>query len=158
MTLAVDGLASFRCAVVDMVVDAVADGARDLVLVDPDFADWPLEDRRLVESLAAFARRPGRRVSMLARDFERIRTRCPRFVAWRTLHDHAFVARQELEPELQMPSELDLDSHSALLLQDRESWRGQRIDDPVQVARLRLEIDARMQRAAPGFGATTLGL
>ena len=158
MAVAVDGLESFRSAVVGLVVDAAVEGARDLLLVDPDFADWPLEDRRLLESLAAFTRRPGRRVLMLARDFERVRSRCPRFVAWRTLYDHAVVARQELEPELELPSALVVDRHRALRLLDREFWPGQVIDDPVQVARLRQEIDARMQRAAPAFGATTLGL
>lgn len=158
MTALLDGLPAFRAAVVALVVEVVASDARELLMVDPDFADWPLEDRQMVESLAAFARRPGRRVSMLARDFECIRARCPRFLAWRTLFDHTVVARQEADEGPALPTALVVDGQRAVQVLDRESWRGRWLDDPVQVLRLRNQLDARMQRAGPGFGATTLGL
>ena len=158
MASVTEGLSAFRSTVVAMVVDAVGSNARELVLVDPDFKDWPLEDKLLVESLGAFARRPGRRLWILAHDFDCIRSRCPRFLAWRTRFDHAVVARQEAVEGPPLPTALLVDGLRALQVLERDFWRGRVLDDPVQVARLRDQLDARMQRAAPGFGATTLGL
>lgn len=158
MKTSFDDLGGFRAAVLAAVLDAAQGQARQLVMVDPDFADWPLDEPALTEALSVFARRPGRELQLLAADYERVRRSCPRFTRWRTLFGHAVDARLATDEQAELPGVVVVDGCRAVRLDDRRHGRGCTFDDPPEVHALRQSIDALLQRASPGFAATTLGL
>ena len=71
-----EGRLEGRRAFADLVRAALAAAAREgwphIVLSDPDFEDWPLGERAVIESLNAWAGR-GRRIQLLAQGYERLR-------------------------------------------------------------------------------------
>lgn len=158
MTTPFDGLSSFRAALVAAVVEAARGQAREIVMVDPDFEDWPLDEPALIEALSTFARRPGRRLCLVARDYERVRRTCPRFAAWRATFGHAVDARLAPDEQSDLPSLLIADRTLAVRVEDRRNWRGEVVDRAPEIHAMRQPIDALAQRAAPGFASTTLGL
>lgn len=155
----IDSSAAFVAALHWGFARAIERGARRIVAVDADFASWPLDDPALLEPLAAWLRRPQRELVLLARTFDEVPRRHPRFVAWRQLRAHAV-------PGWQVPDDLDVPLPTLLLddgpllvrLIDPVRWRGRASLD-AQAARLqRDEIDALLQRSEPAFPATHLGL
>lgn len=70
---------------------AAEQGWSHITLSDPDFVDWPLGERAVVESLNRWARR-GRTLKMLARNYDQLRLQHPRFVLWRVTWSHLIEA------------------------------------------------------------------
>lgn len=153
-----DSLASYRTAVVDAAEAAVAQRCRRLLLVDPRFDDWPLEDPRFIEALAAFVRLPERRVVLLGERFDGVARSCPRFVAWRQVWSHAVEALRPADDGVHLPTVLLADRNIAVQVFDRVHWLGRVLVDEPGVHRLGDEVDALAQRSEPTFGVRTLGL
>lgn len=138
---------------------ALSEGARHLVLVDPSFEHWPLDDVRVLQTLTQWARLPLRQLTLLAARYDEVPRRQPRFTAWRKDWAHVVQA-------LQAPAEFAADLPTLLLddrllsvhLIDVVNWRGRAALD----ARVRLlwqeKVDVVLQRSEPAFAATTLGL
>ena len=132
-------------------------GWSSLLLSDPDFADWPLGEREVIESLNAWAGR-GRRLRLLARDFSPVLLQHPRFVQWRVTWSHLIEAQQ-------WPAATPTDLPSAIW---SPSWMMERLDLPrcagvsgVDAARrtaLLERLESAWHHGGPGFPATTLGL
>lgn len=84
-----------RVALAETVRQALASAAprawSTLWLVDDDFADWPLGERAVVESLQAWIGR-GRQLRLLAREFHTLRRQHPRFVGWCASWQHLIEA------------------------------------------------------------------
>lgn len=156
-----EGRLQGRRAFADLVRAALATAAREgwphIVLSDPDFEDWPLGERAVIESLNAWAGR-GRRIQLLAHSYERLRLTHPRLVQWRVTWSHiveAHACRQLSGNDL--PSAL-WSPH----------WTMERIDiehsvmvcsrAPEQRAALQERLEDCWQQGAPSFAATTLGL
>ena len=53
---------------------AAAEGWREIILSDPDFEDWPLGERVVAQALNDWSR-TGRKFTMLARNYDAVRTR-----------------------------------------------------------------------------------
>jgi len=70
---------------------AAEQGWNHITLSDPDFADWPLGERAVVDALNRWARR-GRTLKMLARHYDPLRLQHPRFVQWRVTWSHLVEA------------------------------------------------------------------
>lgn len=155
---AIDSAKAFGDAIVASVAQALQRRARRLVFVDPDFADWPLDDTELHASLTAFARLPGRELVLLASSFDAMQRQCPRFVVWRRVWGHAVAAWRPADDEVSLPSVLVADRTIAVELLDRVDWRGRVLSDDRRIHRLADEIDVFLQRCEPTFGASTLGL
>lgn len=160
---AFEGRASFEQAVIDACGWAAEKGGRDLLLWDASFVDWPLSDAALLLSLSAWAR-PGRRLQMLALQYEDLQRRHPRFVRWRRDHAHCVMA-YAVEPELRLeavPEALLLmgagDERLSVKLFDRRLWRGEISTDPGDHGRGLEWFDAVAQRSGESFAPTTLGL
>jgi hypothetical protein len=134
--------AEFGAAVLWALQASVAAGARRVVWVDPDFADWPLDAPELHETLTAWLRRPGRRLVLLASDFGGVPRQHPRFVVWRRLWAHAVEAW----------------SPFSVHVTDIQRWRGRVSDDPRAARLWRDQIDAVLQRCETAFPINTLGL
>ena len=128
-----------------------------LVLCDADFADWPLGERAVIETLNAWAG-SGRLLRLLARDFAPLRQQHPRFVQWRTTWAHQVEAQAWARAAAG-------DLPSALWT---PGWALERLDvlrctgvcsaDPARRTALRERIDNAWSRSSPSFAASTLGL
>ena len=153
-----EGREAFRQLVRDALACAARTGWRELVLSDADFADWPLGERVVIESLQQWSG-AGRRMTLLAASFDAIVRLHPRFVQWRVQWDHLITARK-----CAGVNATDLPS---VLWSER--WVVQRLDpvrsngvsgsEPARLVLQRELLDEWvLARSAPGFPASVLGL
>ncbi|AOW13839.1 hypothetical protein LPB72_01505 [Hydrogenophaga crassostreae] len=128
-----------------------------VVLSDPDFADWPLGERAVVDALQKWASK-GRQLHFLARDFRFLQARAPRLVQWRVTWDHLVQARacQGAAAEA-LPSAI-WSGEWTLERLDLVHARGVATNDPKRRIELRERLDACWQQGAQAFPASTLGL
>jgi hypothetical protein len=141
----------------ETLMQALKSGAREIVLADVDFRDWPLNEPAVVDALTLWTR-PHHRLQLLALRFDDVAQRHPRFVQWRRTYDHLVqaAAPQNL-PESDFPAML-LTPQAVVEVLDRSSWRARASTEPLDLERCRHQLDALLQRSVPAFSATTLGL
>ena len=152
------GRADFQQLVRDALAAAAREGWSELILSDASFADWPLGERAVEESLQAWAR-SGRRLTLLACSYDEVVRRHARFVRWRSTWDHLVTSRA-------CPKSMALDLPSALW---SPVWAMQRLDPVRCVGVSGAEPERRVLlhenlaewlhgKSTPAFAATTLGL
>lgn len=155
----IDSRSGFAAALQWGFQTAFDQGARRIVCSSPDFADWPFDDPALLQGLTAWLKRPQRRLQLLARSYDEVPRRYPRFNAWRVDWAHAiegYVAPEELAADL--PTVLVSDGAVSVHLIDALRWRG-RVEHDERRARLWCdELDVVLQRSERGFATSTLGL
>ena len=137
---------------------AVDTGAREIFLVDPTFADWPLNEREVIDSLWRWVD-SSRSLTVLAHSFDEFARRQLRFVEWRRQWAHAVRCRNdpELEAE-QIPTLLLVPGALCIRVLDRVRVRGTASNRPVDLTECREAVDALLQRSVEAFPVTTLGL
>lgn len=137
---------------------AEQEGAREILLVDPNFADWPLNERALIETLSRWID-SQRVLVVLAHSFDELARRQLRFVEWRRQWAHVVQCRNdpELEAE-QIPTLMLVPGHTCVRLLDRVRFRGTVSNRPVDLNEGRETVDALLQRSVEAFPVTTLGL
>lgn len=156
---AIDSRDGFVAAVHGAVARARDCGARRMVWADADFADWPLDEPALLEPLAAWARLPQRRLTLVAVRFEPLQRRSPRFVAWRQTWSHAVDAFTPAPgDEADLPSLLLVERVCAVHRADPARNRGRIVEEASELRGWVDGIDAFLQRCDPAFPVTTLGL
>lgn len=149
----------FRDLVVKAVVGASVEGRRELCWVDPDFADWPLDDPALLDALTRWARQPERRFLMLACQYDEVVRRHPRFTQWRRTWAHRIECRSAPEvSRSEMPTLLMAGDLYSLQLLDRHHWHGRWLDDESDLKSWREVVEAILQRSDGDFPAHPLGL
>jgi hypothetical protein len=137
---------------------AAHEGAREILLVDADFADWPLNERAVLESLTAWVN-SRRSLLLFGHSFDEFGRRHPRFVEWRRQWAHAVRCRNDPELEAsQLPTLLLVAGVSCVRLVDRVNHRGTASNRAVDMAECQEAIDALLQRSVEAFPVTTLGL
>jgi len=152
-----EGREAFAQRVRDALACAAREGWREIILSDPGFADWPLGERAVAESLQAWSA-SGRRCVLLARRYDEVPRRHARFVTWRQTWAHIIEARAcASADEGEIPSAIW-----------SPGWVMQRLDpqrcigvsgcEPARRLALRETLDEWLQKSAPAFPATTLGL
>jgi hypothetical protein len=151
------GREEFRQLVRDAFACAAREGWREIILSDPDFEDWPLAEREVAQSLAAWSH-GGRRIVLLARSYELVLRHQARFVQWRRQWSHIVTA-------FACPGADRLDLPSALwspawVLERRDLDRGLGYcgSEPERRVQLRECLDEWLLKATPAFPATRLGL
>jgi hypothetical protein len=156
---AIDSRSGFHAAIAWGFRESIAKGARRIVCVDADFADWPWDDGATLESLTAWLRLPQRRLELLALSYADVPRRSPRFNAWRRDWVHAMACWQVPQDWTEeLPSVLTSDAGVSVQLIDKIHWRGRARHDG-RVARQWVEtIDVVLQRSEPGFAVRSLGL
>lgn len=151
------GRSTFVQSVRDALQTAAREGWKELILCDANFADWPLGERAVAESLSAWSR-GGRRLLMLAMDYSVLPRQHARFVQWRQTWDHIIECRvcRSGDP-LAFPSALwtpawvmqRIDTERDVLVCDSDAaWR----------VNLRQLLDEWRRDSTPGFPASVLGL
>jgi hypothetical protein len=156
---AIDGRAGFIAALRWAFGTAFEQGARRIVCCDAAFADWPLDDPALLQGLTTWLKRPQRRLVLLARSYDEVPRRCPRFTAWRNDWAHAieaWIAPEEMAADL--PTVLVSDGAVCVHLIDALHWRGRAELDERRARQWCEELDVVLQRSERGFGVNTLGL
>lgn len=151
------GRTTFVQTIRDALQAAAREGWQELVLCDADFADWPLGERAVVESLQAWAR-SGRHFRMLATDYTALQRDKARFVVWRRTWDHIIECRLSRDTDaLAFPSVI-LGPAWAMQRIDRE--RDVMVCDsaPARRVALRQTVDECRRQSTPGFPASVLGL
>lgn len=136
---------------------AAAQGWRELVVCDPNFVDWPLGERALVQSLHDWSK-SGRKFTMLASSYDEIVRQHPRFVVWRQTWSHIVECRRS--------AGVAGDSLTSAFLSP--AWAFERIDiarcngvasnDAVARVALQERLKERLLNSSSSFPATTLGL
>jgi hypothetical protein len=139
-----EGRDEFRQLVRDALATAARAGWREIVLSDADFADWPLGERAVVESLQAWSA-GGRRMVLLAKRYDEVVRRHARFVQWRGTWAHIVAANA-------VPSADPLERRE---IEHCIGWCG---GEPGRRVALREALDGWLRKSTPAFPATTLGL
>jgi hypothetical protein len=152
-----EGREAFRQLVRDALATAAREGWREVILSDASFEDWPLGERAVAESLQAWAR-SGRRMVLLAKNYDLVRRQHARFAQWRVLWSHIVSASA-------CPAADPLDLPSALWSpgwvmerRDIERCNGWCGSEPERRLALREGLNEWMQKSTPSFASTTLGL
>jgi hypothetical protein len=150
--------AEFLDAVRNALVGAETGGAREILLADPDFADWPLNERAVIDTLSRWVD-SSRALVVLAHSFDELARRQLRFVDWRRQWAHVVQCRSDPELEAgQIPTLLVVPGQVCVRILDRVRWRGTVSDRPVDLTECRQSVDALLQRSVEAFPVTTLGL
>jgi hypothetical protein len=152
-----EGREEFRQLVRDALATAARESWREIVLSDADFADWPLGERAVAQSLQAWSS-SGRRMVLLARRYDTVQRQHARFVQWRGMWSHIVTASgcASADP-LELPSAI-WSPQWVLERRDIDRCIGYCGSEPERRVALRELLDAWLQKSAPAFAATTLGL
>jgi hypothetical protein len=152
-----EGRNEFRQLVRDALACAAREGWREIILSDADFADWPLGERAVAESLEAWSA-GGRHVVLLARSYDVVLRQHARFVQWRGRWSHIITA-------VACPAADRLDLPSALWSpgwvmerRDIDHSNGYCGSEPERRLLLREAVNEWLLQATPSFPATKLGL
>ncbi len=132
--------------------------APEIVLVDSDFSDWPLNERAIGESLAKWVS-SRRKLTVFAKDFDEMTRRQSRFVEWRRQWSHVVQCRTDDDLDMaSLPTMLLVPGVVSVRLLDRVRYRGLVSAKAVDLVEGREEVDALLQRSTEAFPSTTLGL
>ena len=152
-----EGREAFAQMVRDALACAATEGWRELILCDATFADWPLGERAVAESLQAWSA-SGRRCILLARRYDDVRRLHSRFVTWRQAWSHIIEARGCPSADaLELPSAIWSPAWTMRRL-DVEHSHGVAGVEPDRRVAIRELVDAWLQKSSPAFAASTLGL
>jgi hypothetical protein len=148
---------TFRDLVRTALAAAHEQGWRQLILCDPDFADWPLGERAVAESLGAWSQ-SGRKCTLLARSWDETQRGHARFVNWRRTWAHIIDARscRSADPN-EFPSAIWTPTW-VLERRDVIQCKGWMGPEPDRRLTLREKIAEWMAKSSPGFPSHTTGL
>ncbi len=136
---------------------AAVQGWREIVLCDPGFEDWPLGERAVVQALNDWAK-TGRKLTLLARNYDELLRRHARFVAWRRTWAHIVECRASAAaPADDMPSLLWSPGWVFERL-NLEHCSGVAGSEAARRVALKERLNERLLKSSPSFPATTLGL
>ncbi|AVS87821.1 hypothetical protein C8238_05755 [Paracidovorax avenae] len=152
-----EGRSDFGGGVRAALACAAREGWQELVLCDFDFHDWPLGDREVEASLHAWAAR-GRRMTLLAAQYDEVVRRHARFVRWRATWDHIVECRKVPARERQELPGVLWSGRWVLQRLDPERCTGVAGGEPERRVQVRQVLDEWLRRSTPAFPATTLGL
>ena len=151
------GPVEFQQLIRDALAAAAREGWREIILADPEFADWPLGERAVADALANWSQ-SGRKCILLARKWDEVMRRHARFVTWRRTWSHIIEARgcPSADP-LEMPSAIWTPAW-VLERRDLDNCRGYTGAEPGRRLALREKLGEWLGKSTPAFPAVTLGL
>nr|WP_236589374.1 hypothetical protein [Ramlibacter aurantiacus] len=152
-----DGRLRFQQLVREALAQAAEQGWHELILCDPDFGDWPLNERSVAQSLQCWARRGGR-ITLLAQSWDRVPREHPRFVSWRRTWADRIEARACRQADgSEFPSAI-WSGHWMLERHDRSRGRGVASHGAGPRHLLHERLQEWLRQSTSAFAATTLGL
>jgi hypothetical protein len=152
-----EGREEFRQLVRDALACAAREGWREIILSDAGFDDWPLGELAVAESLQSWAK-SGRKMLLLARRYDGVVRRHPRFVQWRAKWSHIITATAVPSADpLELPSAV-WSPGWVLDRRDVERCNGYCGSEPERRVLLRERLNEWLLKSTPSFAANTLGL
>jgi hypothetical protein len=151
------GQVAFAQTIRNAVSTAAVESWSEMVWSDPNFEDWPLRERSVIESLQGWAGK-GRKLVLLAHNFDSVVRLHPRFVSWRVQWDHIIDCRTcRNRDATEVPSALWGPSWvmRRLVLSSSNGYAGFESSRRLSV---REDLDECLRQSSPGFPASTLGL
>ncbi|MDO9360889.1 MAG: hypothetical protein Q7T70_18095 [Polaromonas sp.] len=149
-----EGRSAFAELVRTAFATAAAQGWREIILCDVTFEDWPLGERAVAQSLNDWSA-SGRKLTMLAENYDEVIRRHARFVTWRRTWSHIIECRGHAAGDL--PS-----------IFWSPGWAFERLDpvhsngvagsEAQRRVALKERLSEKMFRSSPAFPASTLGL
>ncbi len=139
-------------------LDPAAAGSAELLLCDHGFAAWPLDEPAVQLILAQWLRPAGRRLRLVAVDFERVAQNHPRFARWRRDWTHRIEPLSPIDGLIPPGLRLLLQGPAAAQWLEAPDHRLRLITNPVHLAALQAETADFLQRCEPAWPATTSGL
>lgn len=154
----IESRSEFHAALRRAFVEAADAGSREITLCDINFADWPLGEREVIDSLSRWVA-SSRRFTVLAHDFEEVARLHPRWVVWRRQWSHVVTCRTNAELESSdFPAVLVASGTVTVRLSDTVHHRGRIAHDRAEELRCKELLDAVSQRSEEAFPATATGL
>ena len=136
---------------------AAARGWREIILSDSNFEDWPLGERAVAQSLNDWSS-SGRKLTMVARNYDEVMRRHARFVTWRRTWAHIVECRKNTHlPADGWPSGL-WSTTWVLQRLDLAHCTGVAGSEPARRVTFKERLDECLRKSSPGFPATTLGI
>lgn len=150
--------AEFHEALRSAFAQAAQTEAREIVLCDPDFADWPLGEPGVVADLQRWVHARCR-LTVYAHSFDEIARRYGRWIAWRRQWSHVVQCRTNSELEAaEFPTLCLVPEVISVRLIDPVLHRGMASHEAGDALVCREAIDAVSQRSTEAFPVTTLGV
>jgi hypothetical protein len=148
---------AFQQLIRDALACAAREGWKQIILCDADFADWPLGERAVAQSLQDWSA-SGRQCILVSRKWDEVIRRHARFVNWRRTWAHIIDARAcpSADP-LELPSAL-WSPRWVLHRLDIDRSNGHTGAEPERRVALREMLNEWLARSTPSFPAHTLGL
>lgn len=136
---------------------AAEQGWPRIIICDNTFEDWPLGERAVVQSLNEWAK-SGRKMTVLAKNYNDVMRRHARFVTWRRTWSHIVECRANaaISPDA-MPSAL-WSSNWVFSRVDRVRSIGFSGAEVSRRVALKEQLDECQKLSSTAFPATTLGL
>jgi hypothetical protein len=148
----------FHAALREALAAMAHSGCREAWFIDESFSDWPLNERAVIEQLTQWAG-AHRKLTVIARGYDEIVRRHPRWVDWRRQWSHIVECRAfENAEQGQIPTLLLASDLVCVRLFDPLRHRGAVSREAADLLRLRELVDAVSQRSVESFAATLLGL
>jgi hypothetical protein len=136
---------------------AATEGWSEMVWSDGDFMEWPLRESAVTLSLHAWAKK-GRRLTLLARNYDAVLRHHPRFVQWRETWSHLVDCRVCKGVEATDFVSAMWSPVWAMRRLDLERSTGLVTSEPQSRLQLRELLNEYLRNSSPGCPATTLGL
>ena len=136
---------------------AAGQGWQSIILSDSTFEDWPLGERVVAQSLNDWSM-SGRKLTMLAKNYNEVTRRHARFAVWRRTWSHIVDCRANTAlSQGDFPSALWSPGWMFRRL-DLARSTGISTSEPGRRVALKEQLDACLRLSSPAFAATTLGL
>lgn len=136
---------------------AAQQGWREIMVCDPDFEDWPLGERAVLQCLNDWSK-TGRKFTMLARSYDEVLRKHARFVTWRRTWAHIVECRANASaPADETPSAL-MGPGWVFERLDLQRCTGVAGSEAARRVALRERVNEKLLKSSPAFPATTLGL
>ena len=136
---------------------AAGQGWQSIILSDSTFEDWPLGERAVAQSLNDWSM-SGRKLIMLAKNYNEVTRRHARFGVWRRTWSHIVDCRANTAiSQDDFPSALWAPGWMLRRL-DLARSTGISTSEPARRVALKEQLDACLKLSSPAFAATTLGL
>lgn len=152
------GRETFRERIRLALAEAARAGWPELILSDPDFADWPLGERDVVQSLSAWAASGQRTITLLTTTYDTVQRQFPLLAHWRRRYAHRISCRAVPQQQAaDLPSALWSPGWTLVRYNLRQS-SGACGPDPQRGQVLRGWLDDWLAASTPDFPPDTLGL
>ena len=151
------GRLEFSVLVRQALAAAAAHGWSEIIWCDPDFADWPLGERLVAQALTDWSS-SGRKLTLLATNYDAVLRQHARFVTWRRAWSHLVNCRKSSTSAAGMlPSAF---WSPAWVFERLDIGRSIGVASSNAARRIALKerLNERLLSSSDGFGASVLGL